>query len=115
MAKVDVASALHIEVRGAMRASGVVTATHVPVGPFIVDEANESLKLAVEVNGCYFHCCPVCHPSKGKPREVRALSHGVRRREYLTSHGWKLVEVWEHEWASDPAACIRRVLAAAAS
>ena len=82
----------------------------------MVDECIVDKKVVVEINGCYHHACPVCYAGKElHPSQLKGPANDKRKRSYLKSHGWKLVEVWEHEWASDPAACIRRVLAAAAS
>ncbi len=60
-------------------------------------------KLAVFVDGCFWHCCPKCFKqpvcnsefwkqkistNKGRDNEVNQI---------LTTQGWRVIRFWEHE------------------
>ncbi len=60
-------------------------------------------KLAVFVDGCFWHGCPHCY---GAPKSNRAFwkSKVCRNRERdrlvsrtLRSRGWRVLRIWEHE------------------
>jgi len=97
-------SALHLKVKAGMDLLGIATTTHVPVGWYILDEGCRDLKFAVEINGCYWHFCPVCNKNPGKQS-----GSDNAKRAYLKKHGWTLLEVWEHEWVADPLECLTRI------
>lgn len=60
-------------------------------------------KVAVFVDGCFWHCCPVhgTQPSRNADYWLPKLARNVERdREQdkaLLEHGWTAVRVWEHE------------------
>jgi DNA mismatch endonuclease, patch repair protein len=61
------------------------------------------LKLAIFVDGCFWHCCPKHSnlPVNNRRFWERKLE-GNRRRDRLVSRrlrsaGWRVVRVWEHE------------------
>jgi DNA mismatch endonuclease, patch repair protein len=66
-------------------------------------------KIAVFLDGCYWHGCPVHHrqPSansdywSGKVARNRARDSDVDQR--LAAAGWTVLRVWEHERADDVA------------
>lgn len=53
-----------------------------------------SLKVAIEVDGCYWHRCPIHYPTSpfGDPEGEK------RRDDFARSLGWKVYRVWEHEF-----------------
>ena len=61
------------------------------------------IKLAVFVDGCFWHACPThCNmPVQNRRFWKRKLDANRRRdrlvRRTLESHGWRVVRVWEHE------------------
>lgn len=65
------------------------------------DEVDREHGVVIEVNGCWWHACPVCYPEN--PQVVyatvqRALQrHKEKKRFILETLGWNLLEVWEHE------------------
>lgn len=68
------------------------------------DIAYPGRKIAVFVNGCFWHRCPVCKPSTPKnnveyweAKFARNVERDVRTREALEAAGWKVVVVWEHQ------------------
>jgi DNA mismatch endonuclease (patch repair protein) len=73
-----------------------------------------SAKVAVFVDGCFWHGCPD-HAEWPRANGAwwREKIEGTRRRDLdtdraLASEGWRVVRIWEHE---DPALAARRVAA----
>lgn len=72
-------------------------------------------RVAVYVDGCFWHSCPVhaTHPKNNADWWAQKLAANVARDrdtdERLTAAGWTVVRVWEHE---DPTAAADRVQAA---
>jgi DNA mismatch endonuclease (patch repair protein) len=72
-------------------------------------------KVAVFVDGCFWHCCPVhgTKPASRKDfwlpkleanrRRDRRVSAALRRR------GWRVIRVWEHSVKRDVDACVPRI------
>lgn len=72
-------------------------------------------KVAVYVDGCFWHSCPE-HGTRPKANaewwERKLDRNQERDREtdcVLREHGWKVVRIWEHE---DPVAAADRVVEA---
>src|SRR3712207_3574763 len=79
------------------------------------DIAFPGLKVAVFVDGCFWHGCPA-HYSRPRSREefwARKLAANTERDSRLTreleSSGWIVVRVWEHEILSDLEEVVRIV------
>ena len=100
----DKPSGLHLRVKHALSVAGILSATHVQVGHYVVDEADLDRKIAVEINGCYWHGCSICQIAGSKPGR-----NDNAKRSYLSNHGWTLIEIWEHDWKSNPAMCVEKV------
>jgi len=73
------------------------------------DIAFPGLRLAVFVNGCFWHLCPTCRPPQPRANAdfwQAKLTANVERDsrvlEALTSRGWEVLVVWEHEIRPDP-------------
>ena len=79
-----------------------------------VDVAFPSLKIAVFVDGCFWHRCPShgVRPSVNQAywpvKLQRNVERDVRVNDGLISAGWTVVRVWEHE---EPACAADRVAA----
>ncbi|MDE9364523.1 very short patch repair endonuclease [Luteipulveratus sp. YIM 133132] len=60
-------------------------------------------KVAVFVDGCFWHSCPVhgTKPIRNADYWIPKLSRNVERdREHdaaLVDHGWRVIHIWEHE------------------
>lgn len=72
-------------------------------------------KLAVFVDGCFWHGCPL-HSIKPKSNSEfweKKLSRNVERdgeqTQWLESQGWRVLRIWEHEIDASPADCARRI------
>lgn len=77
-----------------------------------------SRKIAVFVDGCFWHGCPehyVC-PRTPNPHWARKLienfARDCRQTEKLRRLGWTVIRVWEHQILEDLDACAAQVLAA---
>jgi len=72
-------------------------------GPFKIDIAFPSKKIAIFVDGCFWHQCP-WHSHKPKTNKsywVPKLKRNVLRAKKINVKlrrlGWKVIRVWEHE------------------
>ena len=61
-------------------------------------------KLAIFVNGCFWHRCPVCNPPGVKTHTEyweakfrRNVERDARNQEALKHMGWTVEVIWEHE------------------
>jgi DNA mismatch endonuclease Vsr len=54
-----------------------------------------SAKVAVFLDGCYWHECP-----DHKPRSFggKAQARDKRNNERLAAEGWVVLRLWEHDW-----------------
>ena len=74
------------------------------------------LKLAIFVDGCFWHCCPK-HETKPKNNRAfwrRKFARNVARDRLvartLRADGWHVLRVWEHELArKNEARLVRRI------
>jgi DNA mismatch endonuclease (patch repair protein) len=77
---------------------------HQPVGiPGSPDFANKSGRIAVFINGCFWHGCPKHFKTPktrrkfwaDKIRDNKARDRRANRK--LRGDGWHVIRVWEHE------------------
>jgi len=78
-----------------------------------IDVAFPSKRLAVFVDGCFWHSCPI-HGTSPKANSAwwsEKLAHNVLRdREtdtLLAEAGWKVVRVWEHSSVAESVDLVR--------
>ncbi|MGA3268255.1 MAG: very short patch repair endonuclease [Verrucomicrobiota bacterium] len=78
-------------------------------------------RLALFVDGCFWHCCPK-HATK--PRNNRAfwrhkLSSNRKRDQLVTrtlrKTGWRVIRIWECALHKGPRSCVQRILRAVKS
>jgi DNA mismatch endonuclease (patch repair protein) len=78
-------------------------------------------KVAVFVDGCFWHACEECFvaPSSNVGYWGPKIEHNVERDQevgrVLTAAGWRVVRVWEHEIEDDVHTASSRVTAALAA
>ena len=74
-------------------------------------------KLAVFVDGCFWHRCPECYT---KPKtnvaywEKKVKGNVKRDREvdsYLRRRGYKVIRIWEHEIRNSKNSAVDRIIA----
>jgi len=109
-------TAAELAIRRALWSLGLRYRVHYPAtrGRRRVDIAFTRTRVAVFVDGCFWHSCPE-HGTRPKANAewwVEKLERNVRRdRETdaeLRAAGWIVVRIWEHE---DPTAVAERVAA----
>lgn len=67
------------------------------------DFAFKRQRIAVFVDGCFWHCCPKCGNMPANNREFwsKKLAANKRRdrkvNRLLSVEGWRVLRVWEHE------------------
>lgn len=67
------------------------------VGWYLLDWAHPTEKLAIEVQGCWFHCCQLCFPGSPTHKTQRqVVGNDKRKRPFLERQGWRIIELWEH-------------------
>lgn len=74
-----------------------------PAGRVRPDVVFTRKRVAVFVDGCFWHCCPE-HGSKPSvnqsywsPKLARNVERDARNTAWLTDAGWTVVRIWEHE------------------
>lgn len=81
------------------------------------DIAFTRYKLAIFIDGCFWHRCPVDfkEPETRKDFWVKKINSNVERDQKvnleLQSMGWTVLRIWEHEIRKDPEAPIQRLTA----
>jgi len=80
------------------------------------DIAYPGRRIAIFVNGCFWHRCPTCNlplprSSVGfwKAKFERNVSRDARNKSDLEGMGWKVFVVWECELKRDPIECAFRI------
>lgn len=75
-------------------------------------------RVAVFVDGCFWHRCPRCStiPKSNRAYWHRKLDRNERRdkriRRKLRAEGWSIFRIWEHRLRSNPSFQVHRVLRA---
>lgn len=73
-------------------------------------------KIAIFINGCFWHRCPYCHPSMPKhnaefwaDKFEKNIERDKKDLLILETSGWKTIVVWECEINKDPSEVVRRI------
>lgn len=61
-------------------------------------------KLAIFIDGCFWHGCPICNrklPETNREYWVRKINRNVElakiHNQKLADEGWTVIRIWEHE------------------
>ena len=90
---------------------------HLPL-PGKPDFAFPKHKVAVFVDGCFWHGCPKCYT---RPKTNRAFWDRKREKNMardkcvnrqLRRQGWKVIRIWQHSLQKSPQTCLNRILRA---
>lgn len=80
------------------------------------DIAFPSKRIAIFINGCFWHRCPYCKPSFPKTHkafwEQKFVKNILRDKEkvsILKQSGWKVLTIWECQIKKHPTRCVARV------
>ena len=108
-------TAPEMALRRALHARHARYRLHVPVPGMPrrkIDIAFTGQRIAVMVDGCFWHGCPqhATHPRRNSAWWARKLADNVQRDRETTSQlessGWVVIRVWEHE---DPDEAAERI------
>ncbi|MGW5000018.1 very short patch repair endonuclease [Streptomyces hydrogenans] len=111
-------TAAELAVRRLLHAAGLRYRVEYPVPGMPrrrIDVAFTSVKVAVLIDGCFWHGCPehATHPKANAEWWRQKLDRNMARdretTEHLTAAGWEVLRFWEHE---APAEVALRVAAA---
>lgn len=78
-------------------------------------------KIAIFIDGCFWHKCPKCFPvlSTRKKYWVNKIQSNIDRdiriNKELKKAGWRVIRVWEHETVKDLSRCLKQIKALAVS
>jgi DNA mismatch endonuclease (patch repair protein) len=87
---------------------------HAPL-PGTPDFAFPKQKVAIFVDGCFWHGCPTCYT---RPKSNRAfwdkkrednMARDRRVTRQLRGRGWKVIRIWQHSLKKSPDACLNRI------
>lgn len=76
-------------------------------------------KVAVFVDGCFWHSCPIhgsrpaVYQSYWSPKLARNVERDARDTALLQNAGWIVIRIWEHESSEVALEEVRQALAAA--
>ena len=90
-----------IRLRKALWSKGLRFRIH--YGPERVDIAFPSKKIAVFVDGCFWHGCPIhshlpkSHQDYWNPKLKKNIERDKEKNKRLQTEGWKVLRFWEHE------------------
>ena len=87
---------------------------HLPL-PGKPDFAFTKQKVAVFVDGCFWHGCPKCYTRPktnrkfwDKKREDN-MARDRRVNRQLRRQGWKVIRIWQHSLQKSPSVCLNRI------
>jgi DNA mismatch endonuclease (patch repair protein) len=97
-----------LRLRSLLHANGLRYRVNLPVRaddrrPILVDVAFTKLKLAIFVDGCFWHACPLhgtvprANPSYWPPKLRRTVERDRATSTRLERAGWAVLRFWEHE------------------
>ncbi len=104
-----------LALRRAVWGLGVRYRLHLRIGKISPDLVFSREKVAVFVDGCFWHMCPMhgVMPATNRAFWKKKLE-GNRTRDaansaFLKKAGWRVIRLWEHEIEHFPARCARRI------
>ncbi|MGO9871217.1 MAG: very short patch repair endonuclease [Methanoregula sp.] len=72
-------------------------------------------KIAIFIDGCFWHKCPVCfqEPETRKEFWMKKIQSNIDRdkkvNEQLKSEGWTIIRIWEHDVRKKPDDAIKKI------
>ncbi len=67
------------------------------------DFVHNEKKIALFVNGCFWHGCTLCSKTPKSnaaywlPKIKRNVERDEQNRQYLQIHGYRVITIWEHQ------------------
>ena len=107
-----------LAVRAALRAAGLTGyRLHWKKAPGRPDVCFPGRRVAIQINGCFWHRCPHCDPSRPKTHAEfwqekfdRNVARDIEKTRALEALGWTVITIWECE-LKDPDAVRGRLSA----
>jgi len=109
-----------VALRSALHRRGLRFRNDAPVatghGKVRVDVALAQHRLAIFVDGCFWHCCPEhgteprSNTEYWRPKMERNLQRDAATDALLQGAGWQVVRVWEHEDPEEAADLIDQLI-----
>lgn len=103
--------------RRAVWALGLRYRLQLRIGRIRPDLVFVGTKVAVFVDGCFWHGCPL-HATMPKNNQdfwekklKRNHERDAENTQKLEAEGWRVLRIWEHEVATSPEDCAQRVAA----
>lgn len=79
--------------------------TELPESFYSIDEGNRDLRIAIEIDGCYWHGCENCgYPGVGSIKRI-----DKSKESYLRNRGWSILRIKECDIKADLEDCINKV------
>lgn len=72
-------------------------------------------KIAIFIDGCFWHKCPVCfqEPETHKEFWMKKIESNINRdknvNDNLKKEGWTVIRIWEHEIRKEPERVVENV------
>jgi DNA mismatch endonuclease, patch repair protein len=73
-------------------------------------------KIAIFIDGCFWHKCPVCfqEPETRKEFWMKKIQSNIDRdkkvNEQLKNDGWTIIRIWEHEIKKEPENAVKKII-----
>ena len=80
------------------------------------DMVLKSQKVAVFIDGCFWHKCPICFraPKSNKGYWKEKIKKNVDRdrklNKTLKKEGWKVIRIWEHNVLKNPNGVLHKII-----
>ncbi|MFF7953001.1 very short patch repair endonuclease [Streptomyces griseorubiginosus] len=112
-------TAAELAVRRLLYAAGLRYRVEYPVPGMArrrIDVAFPGAKLAILIDGCFWHGCPehATHPKANaewwRQKLERNMARDIETTEHLRAAGWEVLRFWEHEAPQDVADQVRRAV-----
>ncbi len=104
-----------LSLRSALHESGLRYRLHRRIEGVMVDVVFVSAKIAIFVDGCFWHGCPI-HTTLPKsnqtywlPKLAENKERDLRQTVRLRAAGWCVIRLWEHECLPTTPKTIRRI------
>ncbi|MEU0105863.1 very short patch repair endonuclease [Streptomyces sp. NPDC006251] len=112
-------TAVELAVRRLLHAAGLRYRVEYPVPGMPrrrIDVAFPRAKVAVLIDGCFWHGCPkhATHPKSNaewwRQKLARNMTRDAETTEHLVAAGWEVLRFWEHEAPEDVALRVAAVV-----
>lgn len=108
-------TAAELALRSALHGLGLRYRLHRRIEGVVVDVVFPTAKVAVFVDGCFWHGCPLhatfpkSNQSYWLPKLAENKERDQRQSEKLSTTGWSVIRLWEHECLPTTGNTARRI------